>query len=265
MTWPLADDRVWRRSLRRDGFVVLHGLFGARAVRALVREVERVGRSPSAGGVSRRTLLERAGVFFGFAPHSPSVRRLYRAPRLSDVLAACIGEDVEFWFDKVVYRDSGVRYATPWHQDWAYWSGPHKYTLWIALSDVSRDSGCLRVIPGSHVAPVRHALRRHARSGFVYQAAPGRDALARAHDIPLSAGSAVLLHDLVLHSARPVGWGERRLAVVPAFRDASVDDYEYDFADASFMVRGRRTGKNLGPRPDVNRSRCARRDSLASP
>jgi ectoine hydroxylase-related dioxygenase (phytanoyl-CoA dioxygenase family) len=48
------------------------------------------------------------------------------------------------------------------HQDAAYWpplkSDTSAANCWLALSNVTKDNGCLRYVPGSHLEP---QLRRH--------------------------------------------------------------------------------------------------------
>jgi ectoine hydroxylase-related dioxygenase (phytanoyl-CoA dioxygenase family) len=48
------------------------------------------------------------------------------------------------------------------HQDAAYWpplqSDTAAANCWLALSNISKENGCLRYVPGSHLEP---ELRRH--------------------------------------------------------------------------------------------------------
>ena len=49
--------------------------------------------------------------------------------------------------------------ALAWHQDYTFWDhvGPADLgTCWIALDDATVDNGCMHVIPGSHLWPMRY-------------------------------------------------------------------------------------------------------------
>ncbi len=52
-----------------------------------------------------------------------------------------------FWI-----KDPQDRKYVSWHQDHAYFGlkPPTIITAWIALNEVTRHNGCMRVIPGSH-------------------------------------------------------------------------------------------------------------------
>lgn len=68
------------------------------------------------------------------------------------------GPQAELLSAKPVIKDADRAHPTPFHADRAYWGGIPKYSLWLALDDVTRDNGCLRVVPGSHLfdPPLEH-------------------------------------------------------------------------------------------------------------
>ena len=45
-----------------------------------------------------------------------------------------MGGDVAFLSAKVVLKDSRVDFPSPWHQDWHYWLGSEKTSVWIATA-----------------------------------------------------------------------------------------------------------------------------------
>ena len=68
---------------------------------------------------------------------------------------------------------------------------------------------------------------------------------SKAVTVPVRAGTAVIFHDLTLHSSLPNISGKDRWALISTYRDASADDLEYSGMRAAFMVRGKRTGRVL--------------------
>ena len=45
-----------------------------------------------------------------------------------------------------------------WHQDATYWglSAPDVVTAWVAFTPSTVESGCMRVVPGTHTRQVPH-------------------------------------------------------------------------------------------------------------
>lgn len=62
---------------------------------------------------------------------------------------------LRYWRDHMWHKPPiiGQSGNVGWHQDYYYWqcAEPSNFvTVWIALDDVTRESGCLEYIPGSH-------------------------------------------------------------------------------------------------------------------
>ena len=101
-----------------------------------------------------------------------------------------------------------------WHQDGRFWDDPISYTprivqcfVMIYLVETTRENGCLRLIPGSHLK--RHAL--HDALPEAHQEAlsrvddPNHRAFQRAEgevDVPVKAGDLVIGSARLLHAAR---------------------------------------------------------------
>jgi Phytanoyl-CoA dioxygenase (PhyH) len=91
----------------------------------------------------------------------------YRDSRLLDFLLSdevldtvepLIGPNIALWSSHFISKDPFTGRATPWHEDSAYWNGRFSrydgiVTVWLALENPSNhDNGCMRVVPGSHLA-----------------------------------------------------------------------------------------------------------------
>lgn len=73
-------------------------------------------------------------------------------PRVLDAVADVLGPDILVWGTSLFVKDVGDRGFVSWHQDATYWglSRPDVVTAWIALSPATIESGCMKMIPGSH-------------------------------------------------------------------------------------------------------------------
>jgi ectoine hydroxylase-related dioxygenase (phytanoyl-CoA dioxygenase family) len=180
-----------------------------------------------------------SGVYVGLSVKRERFRQVARDERLLDVLEEILGPRIGFLSDKVVFKDSEVDYDSPWHQDWAYWGGSHKISVWVALDEATPENGCLQLLPGSHRAPVEHDHVRQV-PGFGNRLDPaerGMD-LSQAVTLPARPGTAIFFHDLTLHASLPNRSGRPRRALIITYRDLSQPDKEYPSLPAAAPVRG---------------------------
>jgi len=111
--------------------------------------------------------------------------------------------------------------------------GTQMITVWIAMTDVTEQNGCLQVLPGAHHKMMPHCPKTQTAiaDGFVDE----KDALS----LPVKAGGVILFHPLTPHSSRPNG----------------TDAFRWSF-DLRYNVTGQPTGRAHFP-DFVARSRAA--------
>ena len=83
----------------------------------------------------------------------PWVCNLALHPAVLDAVERVLGPDVLVWNTHWFPKFPGDRTYVSWHQDAAYWGlrPPLVTTAWIALTPSTCASGCLQVLPGSHL------------------------------------------------------------------------------------------------------------------
>jgi hypothetical protein len=77
---------------------------------------------------------------------------LWHAP-VTTAASQLLGGAVRMWHDQLFCKPPQHGGVVAWHQDYSYWTRTqpmNHLTCWIALDDVTVESGCLRYIPGSH-------------------------------------------------------------------------------------------------------------------
>lgn len=230
-------------AFERDGYVVLEGAFTAGEVADLKAEIRRVlglaGSEPPAG-VNPRELeaFHKHGVFVGLAVNSPVFRAAARKTKVVSALGEILGDHVVFLSDKIVRKDGETEFASPWHQDWPYWKGSHKVSVWIALDPANRDNGCLKIVPGSHrQGEMSHDGAAEDGLGFANRLDPARIDDRDVTAVELAAGSAVIFHDLLFHASYPNASGRERWALISTYKDGDAEDPAYSWASAAFTVR----------------------------
>ena len=176
------------------------------------------------------------------ALRDPLISLVRQSTWLMSALTAVREPDIEFLSDKVVYKSADTGYGSPWHQDWPYWKGAHKLSVWVALEPATKENGCLKLLPGSHKAVAEHDGAAKEGEGFGHRLAEDAIDETLAVSAPCEPGDAVFFHDLTLHASHPNTSGQDRYAWIITYRNAAEEDLTYDWSVAAAVVRGRGNG-----------------------
>jgi len=127
----------------------------------------------------------------------PELLRFCRHPLLTGVCRDLIGPDVRLYWEQAVYKQPHSAEPVLWHQDNGYtYVEPQSYlTCWVALTDATRDNGCISVIPGAHT----EGTLQHRSTPIGEECWGDWD---RAVDVPVRAGSVVAFTSLTPHATR---------------------------------------------------------------
>jgi non-heme Fe2+,alpha-ketoglutarate-dependent halogenase len=167
-------------------------------------EVEEIGREyarlvDAHGGVLKS--FDRAHLYFGWAYD------LVRHPAIIETVSSLIGEDVLVWGSLILSKPPHDDVFIAWHQDGAYadfLGDAPAVSAWIALSDSTLQSGCMRVVPGSHKTKLAHLEKGDPRNLLSH----GQEIAATvdeetAVDVELRAGEMSIHHGDIIHGSNP--------------------------------------------------------------
>lgn len=146
------DTSTLRADFEQSGFAIVPSLFSRIEVQRLKLECIDILETIKA----ETGHVPDHGVHVGLAAKSLVFQEAVGDERILDILEQILAPNIEFLSDKVVFKNDDTTFASPWHQDWHYWHGAHKYSLWVALDDVSVENGCLKLFPGSHKSSIVH-------------------------------------------------------------------------------------------------------------
>ncbi|GGD96143.1 phytanoyl-CoA dioxygenase family protein [Paenibacillus nasutitermitis] len=221
-----------REQFNKDGYAVMKELFTPEDVRLLKEEAGKIVGADGAGA-------GHTGVYVGLALASSLFRTTAAKPEMIEALKTIIGPHVIFLSDKLVFKNAAADFGSPWHQDYPYWEGSHKYSVWIALDNATPDNGCLRIVPGSHLAgDLHHGGDSSDGLGFINRLREEDIDPSQIVDLPASPGDAIIFHDLLFHSSYPNVSGLDRWALISTYKDGSLEDPAYPWAGAAFTVSG---------------------------
>ncbi len=197
--------REHKEIFKRDGFVVLRQGFSAAEMNILHHQQTASKRLENAsdfldgeGRTSKISLVQDFPAdIWGY---------ISRMPRIVRGVEALLGEEVYHWHSKVMVKEAREGGSWEWHQDYGYWyyndpPFPRMLSAMLAVSDATRNNGCLRVLKGSHQC----GRLDHQRIGQQRGAEPDRvEALkTRFEEVycELQSGDVLFFHCNLLHAS----------------------------------------------------------------
>jgi non-haem Fe2+, alpha-ketoglutarate-dependent halogenase len=134
-----------------------------------------------------------------------------------DRVEEILGEDILVQSTLILCKYPHDPAFVAWHQDVKYTNQDSRSAIsaWVALSDSTPDSGCMRVIPRSHGQGVLPHLREVARHSLVTNSVAADE--TEAVDVVLGAGEMSLHHSDIVHGSAPNRSGQKRIGFIIRF------------------------------------------------
>jgi ectoine hydroxylase-related dioxygenase (phytanoyl-CoA dioxygenase family) len=146
-------------------------------------------------------------------------------PRIVRAVVDVLGPDVLVQSTSVFSKHPGDQQYVAWHQDGYYWhlSAPRLVSAWVALSPSTPQSGCLRVVVGSHRSPLPH--REEPSEGHMLSSGltleddidPGRIV-----DVCLRPGEMSFHHERAVHGSNANRGDDKRIGFAIRYLAADV-------------------------------------------
>lgn len=220
-------------SYERDGF-----LFPVRAMAA--KDAQR-----------HRTSLEAMQASHPELMHGVAAQKLHlvttwmadivRTPDILDAVESLLGPDLLCWTSTLFVKPPDGKSFVSWHQDGNYWglTNPEIVSAWLALSPSTAESGCMRMIPGSHEWD-RTAHRETfdddnllSRGQIMQREIDEADAV----DLALEPGEISLHHVNVAHASEPNRSADSRIGIAIRYMSPNVRQTLIE-KDSATLVRG---------------------------
>ena len=166
---------------------------------------------------------------------------LVRHPAVLDAVEGVIGPNILCWASSFFTKEPQTTDFISWHQDLTYWGlEPADIgTAWIALSPSSPESGCMRVVPGTHtqeVAPHRDTFGEHNMLSRGQEIAVEVEE-DHAVDVVLQPGEMSLHHVKLFHGSNPNHSADRRIGFAVRYLPTYVRQTVGE-KDSALLVRG---------------------------
>lgn len=160
--------------------------------------------------------------------------------KVLDAVEDVLGPNLLCWSTSFFTKEARSEDFITWHQDATYWglSENDVVTAWIALSPSSVESGCMRVIPGTHKEQVPHedTFAEHNLLSRGQEIAVDVDE-SQAVDIVLQPGQMSLHHVLIFHGSEPNRSADRRIGYAIRYIPTHLKQVAGP-KDSAMLVRG---------------------------
>jgi hypothetical protein len=194
------------RHFKEQGYVLPFRAMNRAAAEACRGRIEVY--EAQAGHDANRTLKIKGHLAF------PWLVELGCNPAVLDAVEDLIGPNILLFGASIFAKDAKDPRYVSWHQDSAYFGlTPHEeVTAWIGFTDSRPDSGCLRVLPKSHLGPDLQHVETRAKDNMLArgQTIEGIDETQGA-ELVLEAGQFSLHHERTAHASHPNVSSDRRI------------------------------------------------------
>lgn len=147
-------------------------------------------------------------------------------PKVVSAVQEVLGPELVHWGTLVLRKAPRSTLFASWHQDGEYATflqGAPSVSAWIALSDSTRESGCMRVVRGTHKTRVEH-VQRLSRENLlkmgqtVVMDIPEDQAL----EVELRAGEMSLHHVDIIHGSNANSTDHDRTGFIVRFTTPAI-------------------------------------------
>ncbi len=184
----------------------------------------------------------------------PWIDDLIRHPLILDAVEDLIGPNILCWNTVWWIKEPMSDAFVSWHQDRLYvgLDTDDFVTAWLALSPSTVESGCVRVLPGSHrqeMLPHRDEFKEHNMLSRGQEIAVAVDE-GNARAMELAPGQVSLHNVRLAHASAPNRSKDRRIGLSMHYVPTSTRQVALDW-DSATLVRGEDTFGHftLTPRP----------------
>ena len=167
-----------------------------------------------------------------------------------DAVEDLIGPDIVVWGSSFFTKKARDQRFVSWHQDSTYYGlePAESMTAWIAFSDSTKESGCMRILPGSHKG---ESVLRHVETfdpDNLLARGQTIEGVDESHtvDLEVRAGEMSIHHNKTVHSSMPNPSDAPRIGFAVHIAPSYVRQTQFDGATAT-LVRGEDPESNWAP------------------
>ena len=228
-----------REKYQQDGYIFPVSVMDSNEAREMRQKVEDIEKRYRDGALKRPI----ASYLRAHAHYlSCEIAKIALWPAILDAVEGVLGPNILIWSSDLFIKESGSPKMVSWHQDLTYWGmggTDDQVTAWLALSDVTEASGCMRFVAGSHhndIVAHRDTFDENnllSRGQEIAVDVDENDAVS----VTLKPGEISLHHGRMFHASGPNKSNDRRIGMAIRYITPSVRQ-EVAERDYAMLARG---------------------------
>ncbi len=196
---------------------------------------------------NQRTILEQAEAQVGPLHYKTKIHTLLRSPfevatrpEVLDIIEELIGPDIMLYNATYIIKEAHSQAHVSWHQDLTYWGFDQddQVSMWLALSPATELSGCMKMLPGSHMhGEQQHHFTEDTSNVLLSGQTIKNVDETKAVVCDLAPGEASFHHGWTMHTSLPNRSDDRRIGLNVQFIAPHVKQVKGQI-DGAVLVRG---------------------------
>lgn len=138
-----------------------------------------------------------------------------RLPSIVNPVSEILGDNVLLWNATFFIKEAQSPSFISWHQDLKYWGmdDSHEVTAWLALTNVTTATGCMKFVPGSHTLDMVDHVDTFEDNNLLSR---GQEIAVEVNEqdathVQLKPGEMSLHHGKLFHGSSPNTTDDRRI------------------------------------------------------
>ncbi|XP_012936209.1 L-proline trans-4-hydroxylase [Aplysia californica] len=151
---------------------------------------------------------------------------LARCEKMAGTCETLLGGEVYHYHSKLMMKEADIGGKFLWHQDYGYWyqNGnlfPDMMTAFVAVDGCTKENGCLKILPGSHLCGRLDHTLTEGQQGAELERVEHIKSRLPVMDVVMEPGDCLFFHCNLLHSSGPNLSPSRRWALLVAYNRRS--------------------------------------------
>jgi non-heme Fe2+,alpha-ketoglutarate-dependent halogenase len=206
VTGSLSEEQV--EHFRTHGFAYPFDAISAEEAAEYVKRLD--SYDAPLGGEAQKQLKIKAHLA------APWIVDLARNEKILDAVESVIGPDILLFGASMFSKKAHDERFVSWHQDAAYYclDPQEEVTCWLGLTDADMENGCMRVMPGSHLAADADHDETYDPKNMLGRGQTIRDVKDdKSVYMPVSVGQFSMHHERTWHASSPNPSPRRRVGI----------------------------------------------------
>ena len=166
---------------------------------------------------------------------------LIHLPTIVNKVQDLLGPNILCWGTDLWIKEANSQKFVSWHQDSRYWGieGGQLVSAWVALSPATVDSGCMRMLPGSHRGDTLSHSDTFHDENMLTRGQTIMDGIDESNsvDVEVGPGEAVFFDYRLAHCSHPNRAEDRRIGIAIRYISPSAKQVKSDW-DSATLIRG---------------------------